>query len=481
MAKLGVIKMDYLKIVLVLVFFLLPTINFAQPPDGFVRGKLVFLGKTNDFSQSVWLSVTTAGAFKLQAQGQQLIDTWNMSRRGIHLSLSPIVSQGNGGTHFLINRFNNRQLDSQNQKGGIVFPPLPSEPPSVMPPIVFFPEHPIVIPPGKPPSVTHPIQPTPGHPIVTLPGSNQSIALTARGKITQAAPNEHEYSSDDKNQQAPITKARQFDQEKAWNIWSDNYYFHSNDGRNNLDAQGTTTDFVIGADRRIATHLVLGLSFSSIDFNYTAFDGDLKNQAKELNIGPYFGYNISPEWSIEGSLIYGQIQNHNKIASLNSEYRTQVFHTDLHANGLYQFGNFQLRPKPLISFTHFRNPAYPFNGMFKNLLFQINRAKENFNFDFVELRLESNYTIEDKKGNIIQPYAEPGIDYAFARPNDGQILTGNLNLASTTPVTETVTVGVRTLLFSKAFLIDANGSYLSFGQHGLDVWELKLLASYSFG
>lgn len=481
------IKINSFKIAIFLFFLLVSSDSFAQPPDGFVRGRLVFLGVTNDSSQSVWLSVTTAGAFKLEAQGHQLIDTWNMTRRGTHLSLSPIVSQGNGGTHFLINRLNNRKLDQQNQQGGIVFPPLPSEPPSVMPPIVAFPEHPIVIPPGSPPEVTNPIPPTPEHPIVYPPGSNQPPNIPPDSNqpgnglsseaTTQATPTKP--GTTDINQKAPLTRARQFEQEKNWNIWSDNHYYTSNDGRNNLDARGWTTDFIIGADRHITTDFVFGGLVSFIKYNYVAFDGDIKNEASGLSIGPYFGYNISQEWSINGSLTYGELQNTNNIASLNSAYRTQLYHADLHAIGLYQFGHFQIRPKPLISITHFRNPAYPFIGVFNNTRFQINRTRQIFNFNFMELRLEGNYTLETKKGSIIQSYAEPGIDYAFARPNDGQMLTGNLNLASTAPVAETLTVGVRTLY--KAFLIDASASYLSFGQHGLDAWELRLLASYSFG
>lgn len=506
-------RISYASISLILFFSLLSMSSFAQPPDTLVRGRLVFLGKTNDLSQSVWLSVTTAGSFNLEAQGQQLIDTWSMSRRGVHLSLSPIVSQGNGGTHFLINRINDRILDSQNQKGGIIFPPLPSEPPSVMPPIVVIPGHPIVNPPVTPPSGTipgqNPIIIPPGTPPnVTDPSSGYPSGMLSNGskttptnyRQTRMKSNDTQSSNQQTkskkcrtsasinktqtlsnlNQQAPITAGRQFDQAKEWNVWSDNYFFDTKDSRHDLDANGTTMDFAMGADRRVATHLVLGGLVAFVKYNYAAFDGDLKNQATGFNLGPYFGYSILPTWSLNGSLTYGQLQNNNQIASLTSAYRTQVLHTDLRATGSYQFCNFQLRPKPLISFTHFRNPAYPFKGIFGNTTFQITRPQESYNFNFAEFRIEGNYTFVTKSGNIIQPYVEPGIDYAFARPNDGQMLTGNLNLASTAPVVETLTAGVRTF-FCKSLLIDSSASYLSFGQHGLDVWELRLLASYSFG
>lgn len=129
------------------------SIAFAAPPDS-AEGKLVFLGVTHDSSHSVWLSVTTAGSFRLEAQGQQIVDEWDRDSSGLHLSISPIISQGNGGTHFLINAENNRKLDSQNQKGGIVFPPVTD-----LPTDGLRPEHPIATPPGEQPGETPPSTP----------------------------------------------------------------------------------------------------------------------------------------------------------------------------------------------------------------------------------------------------------------------------------------------------------------------------------
>src|SRR5687767_180709 len=97
----------------------------AMPPRAFAKcdakGGLLFLGKTAGSGKSVWLSGTSPGDFKLEAaQGNQTVDTWSKSKRGLHLTLSPVVSNGNGGTHKLFDTGGGKDclLDTQNQKGG---------------------------------------------------------------------------------------------------------------------------------------------------------------------------------------------------------------------------------------------------------------------------------------------------------------------------------------------------------------------------
>ena len=88
-------------------------------------GGLQFLGTSANGERSVWVSGTTAGEFKLEAaQGNQAVDTWSKNRRGLHVSLSPVFSNGNGGTHKLYSSGDNCLLDTKNQKNGFVFPPI---------------------------------------------------------------------------------------------------------------------------------------------------------------------------------------------------------------------------------------------------------------------------------------------------------------------------------------------------------------------
>jgi len=118
-------------------------------------GKLRHLGVSADGGKSVWLSATSPGQFALEsAKGNQTVDQWAKQRRGLRISASPDVSNGSGGTHKLYATDDGKPclLDTQNQKGGFVFPPaLPSFPPiGTRPPVTG-------ITPGLPGGVSPPV------------------------------------------------------------------------------------------------------------------------------------------------------------------------------------------------------------------------------------------------------------------------------------------------------------------------------------
>ena len=97
------------------------------------EGHLYFVGTTTDQARTVWLSATRKGPFRLEAAQQgQFVDEWVQARaRGLHPSVSPFVSNGNGGTHRLLDLSDDKkpcEVDNQNQKGGFSIPPNISRP-----------------------------------------------------------------------------------------------------------------------------------------------------------------------------------------------------------------------------------------------------------------------------------------------------------------------------------------------------------------
>jgi hypothetical protein len=153
-------------VIVSMLFIVVPTAHAANCS---APGGLVFLGKNSDLTRSVWLSGTGSGEFALQEPNNSAVDTWSKSRRGLHISLSPVVSQGSGLPHTLVDVTGAPcEIDSKNQKGGIVFPPVVQLPPKLPP---------ILKPPSERPSLPG-LMPTfpeggllPGGGLPSLPGA----------------------------------------------------------------------------------------------------------------------------------------------------------------------------------------------------------------------------------------------------------------------------------------------------------------------
>jgi len=77
------------------------------------------------------------------------------------------------------------------------------------------------------------------------------------------------------------------------------------------------------------------------------------------------------------------------------------------------------------------------------------------------------------------PYAEFSAQYEFIRPNDGKIMTNTLTLEPTSPWTETLRLGTRSLV-SPTTCLEASVGYLGLGHNGLDVWEGRIYVSHAF-
>ncbi len=101
-------------------FLLVPGSAFAD--DCRAPGNMIFLGTTPSQAQSVWLSATGAGAFTLKAGPNNLaVDQFDKARRGLHVSLSPVVAGGDLGAHTLVNNGGCVIGTTATQVGGLDF------------------------------------------------------------------------------------------------------------------------------------------------------------------------------------------------------------------------------------------------------------------------------------------------------------------------------------------------------------------------
>jgi hypothetical protein len=161
------------------------------------QGGLFYLGNTKNDARSVWLSATSPGSFRLDAaQGNTTVDQWSMSHRGLKVTASPFVSNGNGGVHKLYDTSGNKDclITSQNQTGAVILPPHVTLP-GIRPPNIAVPPIGDIFPGFRPPGAmpSRPVRPpqgiTPGlpggvtPPIGTLPPP-QGITPGLPGGVT---------------------------------------------------------------------------------------------------------------------------------------------------------------------------------------------------------------------------------------------------------------------------------------------------------
>ena len=132
--------------------------NAAADPTG----RLIFLGWTADQQHSVWLSAISPGQFEVESAKQnQIYDSWQQDRRGLHLTLSPEVQSG--GTHKLYAYGDGSGkrvlLDTDNQQPGHFTFPDHFTPPSgpILPPQGMMPTRPGTLLPNRPGGVQPPI------------------------------------------------------------------------------------------------------------------------------------------------------------------------------------------------------------------------------------------------------------------------------------------------------------------------------------
>ncbi|RVM46301.1 autotransporter domain-containing protein [Sinorhizobium meliloti] len=551
------------------------------------RGGLAYLGNTQEATRSVWLSGTSAGSFSLEAaQGNQTVDTWNKSRRGLHLSLSPVVSSGNGGTHKLYDTSTGKPclLDTQNQKRGPrpditwpqglpdvgpqrVFPDfsLPDGRPDVGPQPVFpafslpdgrpdvgpqpvFPDfslpdgrpdvgpQPVFpdfsLPDGRPDVGPQPVfpdfslpdgrpdvGPQPVFPDFSLPDGRPDVGpqpvfpgfapptpTPARGGRVTAArtpqtcidprsvdtnqrrdlpicpelvPEEAVAQGSAQSPAVPLTPGRDLPAPSLWNFWWDARFADISDERYERDSDTLARSLDMGLDRRITDDLVLGMSFSLEDSSTDAFSGSLDIDTEGFSFGPYLAYRLSKHWAVDASLTYGRYNNDVDLSVLSGDYDSERFAGQVSLNGQYKFGAYFIRPKASVTFSHVDSDGYDLSGNILNLPVSVSLPGDSYNYGVLDLSTEVSRFFRLPDGQPFLVFAELGAQYEFERPNDGKILTGDLNEATPSPWAFSLRSGFRMLL-NDNLQIEATAGYLSLGQDDLDIWEGKLHVSWSF-
>ncbi len=279
-------------------------------------------------------------------------------------------------------------------------------------------------------------------------------------------------------QSVPVTPGREFTAPTRWNLWFDGRALDTSDERHGLDTDGSGSYFTLGADRRYGNDVVVGAMVSYERNESDGFDGNLHQETDGYGIGAYVAQPLSQRWAMDASVVYSWLSNDSRIAVLDGSYDSSRVSLALNATGQYQSGEFMLRPKFTLSYSHYDNDAYQLAGVVFDTPVALEVARDSFDNGSIEGLLEVSRNFHTARSVVI-PYGEIGANYAFIRPQDGGILTSDLRLASTSAWLGSARVGARALV-SQAMFVEASAGYLSLGQSDNDVWEFRLFLSWAF-
>jgi outer membrane autotransporter protein len=278
-------------------------------------------------------------------------------------------------------------------------------------------------------------------------------------------------------QSVPVTPGREFAVPTRWNLWFDGRALDTSDHRHGLDMDGSGNYFTLGADRRHDNDVVVGALVSYESNESNGFDGNLRQETEGYGLGAYLAQPLSQRWAMDVSLVYAWLSNDSRVAVLDGSYDSTRVSLALNTTGQYQAGEFTLRPKFNLSYSHYDNDAYDLSGAVFDTPITLQVARDSFDNGTIEGLLEVSRTFHTGSGVVI-PYGEIGANYAFIRPQDGGILTSDLRLASTSAWLGSLRVGARALV-SQAMFVEASAGYLSLGQDDNDVWEFRLFLSWA--
>ncbi|MBK6864212.1 MAG: autotransporter outer membrane beta-barrel domain-containing protein [Ideonella sp.] len=277
----------------------------------------------------------------------------------------------------------------------------------------------------------------------------------------------------------PLTEGRDLVVESLWNGWVDLHYIGSEDRRNGLDLDYRTGGVTLGADRRFGANFVAGLSLSLGRSDSDSFGGTLTSQTRGFVVGPYVAYRLSDHWAADAAIAWGRDQTDTQVDVLQGNYQSDRTTFTANANGQYEFDRTLVRPRLSVYYAHLSSGGYTLSGNVAGQSVSLAMPTASSNYGVAEASSEVTRAFTLPGGGVVAPYARLAVRYEFARPNEGEVLAGDLSMAETGPWGGSLRVGARALA-NRATMIEAEAGYLSLGQSGLDIWELRLYVSHAF-
>ncbi|HHQ4674088.1 TPA: autotransporter outer membrane beta-barrel domain-containing protein [Aeromonas veronii] len=453
----------------------LPTAWAADCPNRQPGQHIEFLGRSADNSVSLWLSSPGSGGnFRLSAPGVSEIDSWNANRASLHLSVSPVVLDDLNGTHKLdlLNADGsfNCFLDSRNQTNP-VFPNIP--------PIDGGDSN--------------------GGTGGGTGGGNGSNGGSGGGTGGGSDPIRNIVTSISADalmgylsgslsiSDRVVVGLDQFEdiasQKGLWQVWTDVRHTGVSDDRNEIDTSGHANSFLIGIHRSLGKDGLGGIAFANSKTSLGTFGSSVRNEGDSFFVGPYGGYRLDTHWLLDGWAAWGLTDNDTELDVLKGSFKTTTGLISANLTGGYDVGEYLLRPKLALFYSHNKSDAFNYTGSlpYANQIYNVTlRVNENsFEYATSEASGDISRIFTTTDGVQIIPALRLGVRYDIERPNDGQILNENLTMESTTPWSGSARIALA-VAPQRHQRFEVITGYYSIGRQDLDLWDIRFNAAVNF-
>ncbi|MCF5908179.1 autotransporter outer membrane beta-barrel domain-containing protein [Aeromonas veronii] len=453
----------------------LPTAWAADCPNRQPGQHLKFLGRSADNSVSLWLSSPGSGGnFRLSAPGVSEIDSWNANRASLHLSVSPVVLDDLNGTHKLdlLNADGsfNCFLDSRNQTNP-VFPNIP--------PIDGGDSN------GGTGGGTGGGDGGNGGSGGGTGGGSDPIRNIVTSISADALMG---YLSGSLSiSDRVVVGLDQFEdiasQKGLWQVWTDVRHTGVSDDRNEIDTSGHANSFLIGIHRSLGKDGLGGIAFANSKTSLGTFGSSVRNEGDSFFVGPYGGYRLDTHWLLDGWAAWGRTDNDTELDVLKGSFKTTTGLISANLTGGYDVGEYLLRPKLALFYSHNKSDAFDYTGSlpYANQIYNVTlRVNENsFEYATSEASGDISRIFTTTDGVQIIPALRLGVRYDIERPNDGQILNENLTMESTTPWSGSARIALA-VTPQRHQRFEVITGYYSIGRQDLDLWDIRFNAAVNF-
>ncbi|MFQ1780170.1 autotransporter outer membrane beta-barrel domain-containing protein [Aeromonas veronii] len=453
----------------------LPTAWAADCPNRQPGQHLEFLGRSADNSVSLWLSSPGSGGnFRLSAPGVSEIDSWNANRASLHLSVSPVVLDDLNGTHKLdlLNADGsfNCFLDSRNQNNP-VFPNIP--------PIDGGDSN------GGTGGGTGGGDGGNGGTGGGTGGGSDPIRNIVTSISADALMG---YLSGSLSiSDRVVVGLDQFEdiasQKGLWQVWTDVRHTGVSDDRNEIDTSGHANSFLIGIHSSLGKDGLGGIAFANSKTSLGTFGSSVRNEGDSFFVGPYGGYRLDTHWLLDGWAAWGRTDNDTEFDVLKGSFKTTTGLISANLTGGYDVGEYLLRPKLALFYSHNKSDAFDYTGSlpYANQIYNVTlRVNENsFEYATSEASGDISRIFTTTDGVQIIPALRLGVRYDIERPNDGQILNENLTMESTTPWSGSARIALA-VAPQRHQRFEVITGYYSIGRQDLDLWDIRFNAAVNF-